>query len=194
MSEKASPDQAREVILNCALNLFTQKSYFTTSIADIAEETKISSGSIYHLFKNKEAIAQALYNDLLGRMNDSLAEIRRTNKSAADCTRAVVDLLFTLTEEAPDAMRFLLCSAHREFLPDATGIDSTPAFEGLRQMLVDGINNGEIRRMNPVTAYAGFFGIILQSIRLRLDGVLEKPIETYNHEIWESAWRAIARR
>ena len=194
MSEKANQDQSREVILNSALKLFTEKSYFTTSIADIARDTEISSGSIYHLFKNKEAIAKALYDDLLGRMGDSLDEIRRTNKSAADRTRAVVDLLFTLTEEASEVMRFLLCSCHREFLPDATAIDSTPAFLKLKEMLAEGIKNGEVRRMNPVAAYAGFYGTVLQAIRLRLDGVFDKPIDSYNHEIWDSAWRAIARR
>ena len=194
MTETTNQEEPREIILNSALKLFTQKSYFKTSIADIARETNISSGSIYHLFKNKEAIAQALYDDLMERMDDSLAEIRRTNKTVADRTRAVVDLLFTLTEEAPEVMRFLLLSNYREFLPDEKSLSSSPAFEGFKEILSDGIKNGDIRRMDPVTAYASFYGIILQSIRLRLEGLLEKPIGTYNHELWESAWRAVARR
>ena len=194
MTESVSQEGAKEIILNSALKLFTQKSYFKTSVADIARESDVSSGSIYHLFKNKEAIAKALYDDLMGRLDDSLAEIRRTNKTAADRTRAVVDLLFTLTEEAPDVMRFLLLSNHREFIPDEKPLNSSSAFEGFREILSDGIKTGEIRRMNPVTAYASFYGIVLQSIRLRLEGLLEKPIGSYVQEIWGSAWRAVARR
>ncbi len=194
MTEIANQEEPREIILNSALKLFTQKSYFKTSIADIARETNISSGSIYHLFKNKEAIAQALYDDLMERMDDSLAEIRRTHKTVADRTRAVVDLLFTLTEDAPEVMRFLLLSNHREFLPDAKSLSSSPPFEGFKEILSEGIKNGDIRRMNPAMAYASFYGIILESIRLSLEGLLEKPISTYNHELWDSAWHAIARR
>ncbi len=194
MTETANHEEPREVILNSALKLFTQKSYFKTSITDIARETSISSGSIYHLFKNKEAIAQALYDDLVARMDDSLAEIRRTQETVADRTRAVVDLLFTLTEEAPEVMRFLLLSNYREFLPLEKSLSSSPAFEGFREILSDGIKNGDIRRMSPAMAYASFYGIILESIRLSLEGLLEKPISAYNHELWDSAWRAIARR
>lgn len=194
MTETANQEEGpREIILNSALNLFAQKSYFKTSIADIARETNIGSGSIYHLFKNKEAIAQVLYDDLLGRMDDSLAEIRRSHKTVVDRTRAVVDLLFTLTEDAPEVMRFLLLSNHREFLPGEKSLSSSLAFEGFKEILSDGIKNGDIRRMHPAMAYASFYGIILQSIRLSLEGVLEKPISTYSHELWDSAWRAVAR-
>jgi len=194
MTETANQEEPREIILKISLKLFTQKSYFKTSIADIARETSISSGSIYHVFKNKEAIAQALYDDLMERMDDSLAEIRRTHKTVADRTRAVVDLLFTLTEDAPEVMRFLLLSNYREFLPTEKSLSSSPAFEGFKEILSDGIKNGDIRRMNPATAYASFYGTILESIRMSLEGLLEKPISAYNHELWDSAWRAVVRR
>lgn len=48
--------QRQTVILRTALNLFSQKGYYLTSIDDITKEAGISKGLIYTYFKSKEEI------------------------------------------------------------------------------------------------------------------------------------------
>lgn len=50
----------RDTILSAALGLFLERGYAATSIADIRAASGASTGSIYHFFKGKGAIAQAL--------------------------------------------------------------------------------------------------------------------------------------
>ena len=78
--KKRSKD-VESVIFETALKLFTEKGYFNTSVHDIQKEANVSIGSIYHYFKNKEAIARAIYSDLLIQMELAMVEIRKTTSA-----------------------------------------------------------------------------------------------------------------
>ncbi len=53
---------SEEFILKQSLQLFKQKSYYNTSVADIAEACGLLKGSLYHYFPSKEALMQAVIN------------------------------------------------------------------------------------------------------------------------------------
>jgi len=57
--------QTRAAILHAALRLFAQKGWHGTAVADIARRAKISKGLIYHYFKSKEEILEALVTQAL---------------------------------------------------------------------------------------------------------------------------------
>jgi AcrR family transcriptional regulator len=54
------PDIRRNEILDSAQELFNSKGYEKTSINDIANETGVAKGTIYHYFKTKEEIFDAI--------------------------------------------------------------------------------------------------------------------------------------
>lgn len=64
----------RDTVLHSALELFTHEGYFNTSMRDITRESRVSTGSIYHYFKDKEGLAVALYQNLLERMQAKLQQ------------------------------------------------------------------------------------------------------------------------
>lgn len=184
-------EELRDEILNSALNLFAQKGYFNTSVEDIKRASEVSTSKIYRYFKNKQAIDQALYNDLVQRMNDSLREIERTNNTAKDQIYAIIDFLFNLTEQAPDVMRFLLLSHHQEIIPDEKAKSSNSPFSKIIDVIDDGIKTGEILRINSTLVFGCFIGMVLRIIQLRLDGALEKSLDHYFHDVWSLVWNAI---
>ena len=53
-------EQTKDTILNTAQKLFITKGYEGTSISDILHETKLSKGGLYHHFKSKEEIMDAV--------------------------------------------------------------------------------------------------------------------------------------
>ena len=101
-------EKARDDILRAALKLFTEKGYFNTSLADIAEASgaKTAAG-IYKHFKNKQEIASALYEWIVNSLSISIDDIRRHNRKSSDQLREIVDLFFRLTDDAPEIMRFI---------------------------------------------------------------------------------------
>ncbi|NDP49251.1 MAG: TetR/AcrR family transcriptional regulator, partial [Sulfuriferula multivorans] len=108
------PGQISERIIAAALQLFTQRGYFSTSVPDMARSAQVSVGSIYHHFKDKEDVARALYLGLTERLQDALADIAQRHATAQDRCHAVMTMLFDLTESDRDAMDFMLYAKHRD--------------------------------------------------------------------------------
>ncbi len=188
---KRSQDLQR-LVLDTALTLFTEKGYFNTSVHDIQKQAGVSIGSIYHYFKNKEAIAKALYRDLTRQMELTVLEIGQDHQSLHDRCRAIIVYLLEMAENAPDKMQYLLYAIHKEFMPHEKSVCSSKPFELIREMISDGIKNGEIRRMNTAVASACLLGSVIRLIRLHLDGVLDQPLSHYSEEIWECAWKSVS--
>lgn len=60
MFQQARSERSRGAILDAALRLFSHRGYGATSIRDIAAAARVSTGSVYHHFRDKESIFQAL--------------------------------------------------------------------------------------------------------------------------------------
>ena len=64
-TQEARTKRSREQILAAALKLFSRRGYHGTSIRDIAEAARASTGNVYHQFPDKEAIFIALIEQYL---------------------------------------------------------------------------------------------------------------------------------
>lgn len=190
-ASEPSVEDPRLRILRVALNLFTEKGYFNTSIAEIREAADVSTGTIYHHFKTKEAIAAALFETILESLSESFAEIWNQSEATFDRLRKVVELFFALGEEAPQVMRFLLLLRHREFIQNAPSLLETPPFQELHRIIAEGIERGEIRRMDSRVALSCFCGVVFQVMRLRLEGLTDRPLDWCLLDAWTSIRKAL---
>jgi len=187
--------ETEDEILLAALKLFAEKGYFNTSLTDITEAAGIKTTSVlYHHFKNKQMIASKLYANISDSLNISVDDIRRRNQKSSEQLRGIVDLLFKLTDEAPDVMKFLLMLKADEFLPDEKPVMKTPAFAKIIKIIQAGIKAGEIRNIDPLLLNAYFFGIINNTLRMVLIGALDKKADAYQSQTWLAAWNVIARK
>jgi AcrR family transcriptional regulator len=193
--EPEEKGETQDEILLAALKLFSKKGFFSTSLTDIAKEAGLKNTSaLYHHYKNKQAIATQLHANILDSLNISIDDIRRKNQKSSEQLRGIVDLLFKLTDDAPDVMRFLLILKLDEFLPAEKPILETPAFVKSHKIIQSGIKAGEIRNTDPWLAHAYFFGIINNTLRMVLTGTLEKNADSYQAQVWLAAWNVIAKK
>ena len=186
------PGQIRENILGASLVLFTQRGYFNTSVPDIARTAQVSVGSIYHYFKDKEDVARALYVGLMEGLQVELDRIAQQHIAAHDRCRAVMAMLFDLTESNREAMDFMLYAKHREFLPSERPVCSSKPFETMRDFVKSGMTQGDIRNIDVMVATSCLFGGAIRLITARLDGVLTEPLPDRMDSVWECAWRSVA--
>lgn len=191
-TQKNPATSTRDKVLATALTLFTSKGYFNTSMRDITRESAVSTGSIYHYFKDKEGVAAALYQDMIERMRAELQQIMHVHVTAHAQCKAVVSLLFTMTEQEPDAMTFMLYVKHREFLPGERPVCSSEPFELMRAMVQRGMERGEIEPRDAMVASTCLFGGAIRMITSHLDGILEQPLGDYLDDVWTCSWRAVA--
>lgn len=192
MGSTKSPEMTRQLILDTALQMFVERGYFATSVHDIRKHAGLSVGAIYHHFGTKEALARALYEDLVARMDGLIEAALRPHRSARERCRAIALTLCETAQESPELLHFILHARHREFLPEAPPICSTRPFETMKQVVSEGIQAGEIRPMDPVAAAAVAFGSVIRLVHLALDGVLAKPSTAYFDAIWEATWRGLS--
>ncbi len=185
----------QDEILLASLQLFAEKGYFNTSLTDIKDSVGIKTTSgIYQHFKNKQAIAEALFGNILDSLSISIDDIRRRNRKASEQLREIFDLLFKLTDEAPEVVKFLLLTNIKEILPEGKTLVETTPFNKIRRVIQNGIKDGEIRGIDPLVAYSYFFGIIKQTLCLVLSGDFPKQAESYQSQAWLAAWSSIAKK
>lgn len=193
--ETLENSETQDQILLAALKLFAEKGFFNTSLTEIAEAAGVKNTSaVYQHFKNKQAIAAQLYANILDSLNISIDDIRRKNQKSSEQLRGIVDLLFKLTDDAPDVMRFLLVLKLDEFLPEEKPMLESPAYVKIQKIIQSGIKAGEIRNIDSWLAHAYFFGIINNTLRMVLTGTLDKNADTYQSQAWIAAWNVIAKK
>ncbi|MCA1292259.1 TetR/AcrR family transcriptional regulator [Paenibacillus sp. alder61] len=77
MARNKYPEETTNQILTVALNLFIQKGYEQTSIQDIINGLGgLTKGAIYHHFKSKEEIMQAVIDHLFKGVDGMLSSVR----------------------------------------------------------------------------------------------------------------------
>jgi AcrR family transcriptional regulator len=194
VEDQKDKTEIRDKILVAALKLFAEKGYFNTSLSDIKDQIGAkTTSSISRHFKTKQAIASELYNSILDNLNISIDDIRRRNKKVIDQLREIVDLMFTLTEEAPEIMRFLLILNISEFLPEEKPIHESKPFQKIQRIIQAGIKSGEIRSLEPAIIFSQFFGIIFQTLVMIITGTFKKKSDSYQAIAWTAAWNTIAK-
>lgn len=192
-TEQASKStQARNQVMSAALQLFASQGFFNTSIPDIVRESGVSTGSIYHHFGDKEGVADSLFNSIVERMEHAIEGIRKSYDTTHDRCKAIMGLLFTITEDEPELMNFMLYAKHREFLPNVAPICSSKPFQLMLSIIADGMPKAEVRMMDETVAAVSVFGGAIRLIQMRLDGVIKPPLHDYWEETWDCAWRAVA--
>lgn len=89
MARNKHPEETVNLILDVAFRLFMEKGYEHTSIQDIIDNLGgLSKGAIYHHFKSKEDILEAVTNRMMEESNKLLASIRdRTDLSGKEKLR-----------------------------------------------------------------------------------------------------------
>src|SRR5918994_6276288 len=66
MTQEERSERSRAQILDAALDLFSRQGFRATSIRDIASKAGVSTGSVYHHFKDKEQVFDTLLQQFRG--------------------------------------------------------------------------------------------------------------------------------
>ena len=113
------PELRRAEILNAALDLFSERGYHATGVADIATALSMSHGTFYRYFNSKRDILEQLIDEAADRVAANIADARppsATLDEYRDQVRRIADALFAVVHDDPRLARLLLL--------EATAVDS----------------------------------------------------------------------
>src|SRR5690242_19014231 len=63
MQREERSERSRRIVLDAALQLFAHRGYRATTVRDIADAAKVSTGAVYHHFPDKETIFRTLLEE-----------------------------------------------------------------------------------------------------------------------------------
>ncbi len=81
MGRNKYPEQTQEKIVDVSIKLFIEKGYKQTIIQDILDALNLSKGGLYHHFKSKEEILEAVKEKRAQYAADMLRELIQSTKA-----------------------------------------------------------------------------------------------------------------
>jgi TetR/AcrR family transcriptional regulator, fatty acid metabolism regulator protein len=151
----------RLLILDCAIRVFAEKGYHGTRISDIAKEAEIAYGLVYHYFKNKEDILDAIFLERWGGFIEAVEAIVVDGRPLEARLLAIAEVILSSYRERSEWVKVLIFEIQRsQRFADPARIKAVgQLFTAIAQMLRDGQAQGELRPdLDPDLACYIFIG------------------------------------
>jgi AcrR family transcriptional regulator len=155
---------SKDKIIEAALPIFMKKGYKGATMREIAASMGIKAGSLYYHIRSKgeilENIHDVLINGLLEKSERIVADDKISNKKKFELF--VEDLLRVMAELRPYATVFFRDYRYlSRYYFKKTNLKRKRYQEFLRQIVENGIDGGEFRRVDPAVGTIGIFGMFM---------------------------------
>ncbi|HEY8208084.1 MAG TPA: TetR/AcrR family transcriptional regulator [Myxococcaceae bacterium] len=163
-STPEAPEQARKAtILRAAVDIFASKGYHGCRIADVAKQAGVAYGLVYHYFKNKDELLEAVFQQSSDWLFTNLKAVIDRGGSVPDVIRGITAWCFNAYREDPRAMKVLVLQVARG--PALPGQQIQSKFVEIIQLLIQmftrAIERGELRKeLDPALLAAQLFGTV----------------------------------
>ena len=150
MSRNKYPERTVERILIAAQKLFLEKGYENTTITDIVEEMgDLTKGAVYHHFRSKEEIMDAL-GDKLFFDNDPFAAVRRrSDLNGLEKIRQVIKLAHAVPGSEALTMQALPLLKNPRILSQMIESDQKLFVPLWQELIEEGVADGSIHTAYP---------------------------------------------
>jgi len=111
MSKRLKASERRATILAVAKVLFSDKGYHGVSVDDIARRLGVSPAILYRHFVSKEALYEAVLNEIACRRESYVEAVVNSDGSFDDVLRKITRIYIDSVSRDPDYLRMELQSA-----------------------------------------------------------------------------------
>jgi TetR/AcrR family fatty acid metabolism transcriptional regulator len=132
-------------ILQAAVRVFAAQGYEATRVGDIAKEAGVAYGLVYHYYKSKDAVLEAVFREAWGRLLAAVALAEETGEDAADQLALVVKIVLRSWRDDPDLVRLLVREITRNPHIQDELDEIAQAFAALERIVRRGQTEGTFR-------------------------------------------------
>lgn len=185
MSE--SLDARRKRVMDAARTALIERGYHDVTLDSVARRARLSKGSLYLYFKDKEDIFAAVLSDVLDRLEEQLRGVPREGSSLACLTRMASEMLAFVDEN-----RDFLIQFSRE-KPDLCGKRAGTVLqkrfsEHLR--FVSGgiarcVREGSVRKHDPALGSLFFISLVRMFMLQNVMGGAKGPLRPKANQLME---------
>jgi AcrR family transcriptional regulator len=182
--------EKREAIFAAALDLFVERGFHGTAVPEVAERAGVGAGTIYRYFASKEALVNALYQQLKGELAGRIMRDFPVDKPARQIVHHLWQRLADFAIEKPRAYAFLELHHHADYLDEqSNAIEARIMDMGVRFIQL-AQSRGEVKPHAPMLLISIVHGAFVGMLRKVWEGMLELTPETIAAGE-QCAWEAI---
>jgi AcrR family transcriptional regulator len=162
LAEKSSAvEDKRRQLLDAAVRVFARKGFHASRVGDIAEEAGVAHGLLYHYFKSKDEVLQAVFQENWSLLVARIESVEETEEPAADQLRHISAIVLRTWLHLPDVVRVVIQEFGRSpELAERIG-ELTLPIDALERVIARGIETGEFRQdIDPTFAATVVYGSI----------------------------------
>ena len=162
LAEKSpAVEDKRRQLLDAAVRVFARKGFHASRVGDIAEEAGVAHGLLYHYFKSKDEVLQAVFQENWSLLVARIESVEETDEPAADQLRHISAIVLRTWLHLPDVVRVVVQEFGRSpELAERIG-ELTLPIDALQRVIARGIESGEFRRdIDPTFAATVVYGSI----------------------------------
>jgi len=150
-------ERKRQVVLRTAARIFSERGFYQTTLADVADELHVSKPALYHYFKSKDEILLEIQRAAIAQMTDAAPDSGNGRERLTAFVRRYVAMI---TDE------FGTCLIMTGVLPlepknrQSVRAGSKNVEKIVRDILRQGVQDGSIAPCDPKIAAMLFFGAL----------------------------------
>jgi TetR/AcrR family fatty acid metabolism transcriptional regulator len=160
-TKSAALEDKRRQLLDAAVRVFARKGFHASRVGDIAEEAGVAHGLLYHYFKSKDQVLEAVFHENWSILIARIESVEETDEPAADQIRHIAAIVLRTWLHLPDVVRVVIQEFGRSpELAERVG-ELTLPIDALQRVISRGIERGEVRQdVDPAFAATVVYGSI----------------------------------
>jgi AcrR family transcriptional regulator len=156
----ATVEDKRRHLLDAAVRVFARKGFHASRVGDIAEEAGVAHGLLYHYFKSKDDVLEAVFHENWSVLLTRIASVEETDEPAADQLRHIAAIVLRTWLHVPDVVRVVIREFGRSPELAARIGELAQPIDAIARVIQRGIDRGEFKEVDPRVAATVVYGSI----------------------------------
>jgi TetR/AcrR family transcriptional regulator, fatty acid metabolism regulator protein len=138
-------EEKRRQILDAAVRVFARSGYHSCRVGDITEEAGVAHGLLYHYFKSKDEVLEAVFRDAWGDVLEAFRGIEASDEKPREQLGHVAAILLRSWRRDPDLVRVLVREIGRSPQVQTKVDELGQAFTTIERIVARGQRDGTFR-------------------------------------------------
>lgn len=184
----------KEQILKTALKLFIENGFEKTPTSLISKEAGVATGTLFHHFKTKEELIDALYLDVKFSIIETIVSAIDSAKGLKENVHALWFNFISWVLDHHDEYRFIVQFGESSLISTSTRERAEAAFQNSKDYLEGGLKQGIFFNLPMDFLMMLFTSHIFTACNYFLENPQEWEKISLREEVFCSCWNAMAKK
>ena len=138
----------RDQVIETALKLFINQGFHSTPTAQISKESGVATGTLFHHFKNKEELINAIYREKKEMLKNALIKDFPYELGTKQMIKEAFFRMINHGMDHPETHRFFLLFSNSPFITSFSKEEADRGFSFFYELIQKGISEGIVKNID----------------------------------------------